>query len=182
MKKAFLFLADGVEECEALITVDILRRAGVDVTTVSINGSKQIKSSHNIIFMADSVFEDTDFADGNMFILPGGGVGTQNLKAHEGLKKLIFDSDLRKKYIAAICAAPSFLGSINLLLEKKATCYPGFEKELKGAIYRKDKVVVDGNIITSRGLGTAVDFGLKLAEILMGKDVSKKIAEGIIYA
>lgn len=176
----YLFMADGFEEVEGLTVVDILRRAGVTIQTVSIMGRKNVVSSHNIEIMADMLFEEiTEPAD--MLILPGGIPGTPNLNAHAGLDQLIRESAEKNIYMAAICAAPTVFGSKGLLKGRKATCYPGMEDGLLGANAVQDKVVVDGNFITSRGLGTAIDFGLKLAEILKGKEMADSIAEKIVY-
>ena len=161
--KIYAYLADGFETVEALGVIDILRRAKLDVVTVSVGTSKSVMTSHNMIF------------------LPGGGNGTKNLLAHEGLKKVILDYYDRDKYIAAICAAPSILGHYGLLKGKKATCFPGFESELIGADYRGDGVVVDGKIITARGMGKTIDLGLKLLEILDGNETAVRIGNAIQY-
>ena len=176
----YLFLADGCEEVEALTTVDLLRRADVDVRTVSIMGRRNVIGSHKIEIMADTVFEDIN-GTAEMLILPGGMPGTTNLAAHVGLDQMIREYAGQGRYLAAICAAPTVYGEKGLLTGKKATCYPGMEKGLTGAIVSNDKVVVDGNVITSRGLGTAIDFALKLIEILKDKTLADSIAEKIVY-
>lgn len=176
----YLFLADGCEEVEALTVVDILRRAEVDVKTVSIMGRKNIVSSHKIEIMADMLFEEMT-EDAKMLILPGGIPGTPNLAAHAGLDQLIRKSVNEDVYLAAICAAPTVYGEKGLLAGKKATCYPGMEEGLVGASVAYDNVVVDGKFITSRGLGTAIDFGLKLVEILKDKTLADTIANKIVY-
>ncbi len=176
----YLFMADGFEEVEGLTVVDILRRAGVEIQTVSIMGRKNVISSHQVEIVADQLLEEIS-DDAEMLILPGGIPGTPNLKAHKGLDALIRKSAAEGVYLAAICAAPTVYGEKGLLQGKKATCYPGMEDELTGAIVSYEKVVVDGKFITSRGLGTAIDFGLKLAEILKGKDIADSIAEKIVY-
>lgn len=176
----YVFLADGFEEVEGLTVVDILRRAGAEVRTVSIMGRKNVVSSHQIEIMADLLFEELS-EDAEMLVLPGGIPGTPNLKAHTGLDTLIRKSAEQGIYLAAICAAPTVFGAKGLLKDRRATCYPGMEDELLGAEVSYDSVVVDGTFITSRGLGTAIDFGLKLAEILKGKSVADSVAEKIVY-
>lgn len=179
--KIYAYLADGFETVEALGVIDILRRAKLDVLTVSVGTSKSVMTSHNIEVKADIMFDESDYTDGDMIFLPGGGNGTKNLLAHEGLKKVILDYYDRDKYIAAICAAPSILGHYGLLKGKKATCFPGFESELIGADYRGDGVVVDGKIITARGMGKTIDLGLKLLEILDGNETAVRIGNAIQY-
>lgn len=176
----YLFMADGFEEVEGLTVVDILRRAGVEIRTVSVMGRRNVISSHQVEIVADQLLEEIS-DDAEMLILPGGIPGTPNLKAHKGLDALIRRSAEQGIYLAAICAAPTVYGDKGLLQGRKATCYPGMEKELTGAIVSYENVVVDGTIITSRGLGTAIDFGLKLAEILKGKDTADSVAEKIVY-
>lgn len=182
MKKTYLFLATGFEEVEALAVVDILRRADITCTTVSVTGDINVTSSHKITVKADRLFEDGSLFDADMLILPGGAPGYKNLLAHEGLKELLCSYNAEKKYIAAICGAPSVLGAHGLLKGRKATCYPGIEKELTGADYTNSNVVKDGHIITSRGVGTALDFALALTEILAGCDKSSEIAKSILLA
>ncbi len=176
----YLFLADGCEEVEALTVVDILRRADIEIKTVSIMGRNNVISSHKIEIVADVMFETIE-DDAEMLILPGGIPGTPNLAAHEGLDQLIRKSAEKGIYLAAICAAPTVYGEKGLLKGKKATCYPGMETGLMGAEVSYNNVVVDGNFITSRGLGTAIDFGLKLVEILRDKKLADAIAQKIVY-
>ena len=182
MKKTYLFLATGFEEVEALTVVDILRRADITCTTVSVTGDINVTSSHKITVKADRLFEDGSLFDADMLILPGGAPGYKNLLAHEGLKELLCSYNAEKKYIAAICGAPSVPGPHGLLKGRKATCYPGIEKELTGADYTNSNVVKDGHIITSRGVGTALDFALALTEILADSDKSSEIAKSILHA
>lgn len=170
MKIANIYLAEGFEEIEAITVIDVLRRAGVDVNTISISNSKEVKGSHNITVTADYTFNDYKHSDAHMLILPGGMPGTANLDNHPGLKELIKEFYHDEKYIAAICAAPSILGKMELLESSMATCYPGFENDLKGAIHSDDLVIRHKNIITSKGPGTALLFALDLAEILVGRE------------
>lgn len=181
MSKVYLFLADGFEEVEALTAVDILRRGGVEVKTVSIMDSLTINGSHGIKVEADLMFDKKGYADADMLVLPGGGKGTQNLKEHKGLNGILIKAEAEGKYLAAICAAPSVLGLAGILDGKKAVCYPGFELQLIGATIGNENVVKDGKIITSRGAGTAMDFALKLLETLEGEEVMKKIKADILY-
>lgn len=181
MKKAYLFFATGFEEVEALTVVDILRRGGVDCKTVSVTGDYDVTSSHVVTVRADLLFDEQDLGDGDMLILPGGVPGTPNLKAHAGLDKLIDRYHADGKYLAAVCAAPTVYGEKGLLKGKKATCYPGMEDGLVGADKQTDKVVCDGQFITSRGMGTCVDFGLTLLAKLTDEATAKTIGEKIVY-
>lgn len=176
----YAFLADGFEEIEAITPVDLLRRAGKIVVTVGIGG-KIITGSHNIPVTADITDSQLSLGeDLEMIILPGGMPGTLNLEKNENVQKAIDFCSSNNRYIAAICAAPSILGHKGLLDGKNAVCYPGFENQLDGANIGTEPVVADGKIITSRGAGAAVKFGLKLVEILVSLDASKKLADSII--
>ena len=181
MCQVYLFLAQGFEEIEALTVVDLLRRANISITTVSISDSLQVVGAHQIPVTADALFSDLDFMDANLLVLPGGGPGTCNLNAFEPLKNLLKYFYNQGKYIAAICAAPMILGQLGFLQSRRATCYPGFEKELHGAFYVTEPVVVDDIIITSRGLGTAIDFSGELIRILKNSETADQIKNQIIY-
>ena len=180
MKTAIVFLADGFEECEGLIVVDLLRRAGVDVITASIMGQKEIVSSHNVVIRADELAEDVDFGAADLIVLPGGLPGTTHLGESDIVREqcMKFAED---KYVAAICAAPSVLAGLGLLEGKEATCHPSFEDKMDGAVVTGKSVAVAGNMITGRGLGAAIPFALKLVEILVDKGTADKIAEGICF-
>lgn len=180
MKKANIYLAEGFEEIEALTIVDVLRRAGVDINAVTVSNSKEVEGAHNITVLADKTFDEIDNKAADMLILPGGMPGTTNLEKHEGLKALIKEFYQKEKYIAAICAAPSILGKMGLLESSMATCYPGFEKYLKGAIHTDDLVIRHKNIITSKGPGTAMLFALELVEILVGREIAEELKESMI--
>ena len=180
MAKVYVFLANGVEEIEALAVVDILRRGGLDVVTVSVTGKKEIQGSHGIAFSADALFDEDGFEDGDMVVLPGGGRGTNALMAHEGLRNLLMAYRDEDKYITAICAAPSVLGMNGLLKGRKATCYPGFEDKLLGAKVQSDAVVQDGNIITGKGMGVAIPFALKLLSAFSPEE-AEKVRKAIQY-
>ena len=180
MKKVNIYLAEGFEEIEALTVVDVLRRAGVDIDTVAVSNIKDVKGAHNITVIADKTFDEIDNKAADMLVLPGGMPGTTNLEKHEGLKTLIKEFYQNEKYIAAICAAPSILGKMGLLESSKATCYPSFEKYLKGAIHSDEPVIRHKNIITSKGPGTAILFALDFVEILVGKEKMEAIKESMI--
>lgn len=180
MSKVYVFLATGYEEIEALTVVDLLRRAGIDCQTVSVTGAKQVTSSHNVTVTADVLFSEiTDDAD--MLVLPGGIPGTPNLAAHQELGELLKKQFSAGKWVAAVCAAPTVLGGLGILDGKKATCFPGKMDELICGEKLTDGVVVDGNVITSRGMGTCIDFGLKMIEVLDSKESADKIGKAIVY-
>lgn len=181
MKTAYLFLATGFEEVEALTVVDILRRGNVDCKTVSVMGDYDVTSSHMVTVRADLLFDEKELNDADMIILPGGIPGTPNLKAHKGLNELILKYQKAGKYLAAVCAAPTVYGEMGLLEGKNATCYPGMEDGLIGANKLTDKVVQDGQFITSRGMGTCIDFGLKLLALLSDEKHADEIAAKIVY-
>ena len=175
----YMFLANGFEEIEALCPLDLLRRAGVEVTTVGI-GSEVIRGAHNITVHTDIV--DVMYCDSNpeMIILPGGMPGAKNLDESRIVDTAIKIASKKGGYIAAICAAPFILGKRGLLDGKSATCYPGFEDQLTGANIVKDSgVVIDGSIITARGMGVAKKFGLTLVSLLCGEEVAEKINKSI---
>lgn len=181
MAKVYIFLAEGFEEIEGLTVVDLLRRAKIDIQMVSITGDIKVTGSHQITTIADVLFEDADFRDAELLVLPGGMPGTNHLMEHKGLDKLLKEFYRNGKSLAAICAAPSVLGTKNLLTGKNATCYPGFEEKLYGANVKQSPVVSDGNITTSRGLGTAIDFSLAIIKNMKGEEVVRNIAEAIQY-
>lgn len=181
MKNVTVFLADGFEEIEGLTVADLLRRAGVPVNMVSVTGNRLIHGAHGIDIMADMLFEEAKFAETQMLVLPGGMPGTTHLKEHKELEKLLIEFHEAKSYIAAICAAPSILGELEMLEGKKATSYPSVEEKLWKARVVHDTVVQDGHIITSRGLGTAIDFSLCLISVLCGKEKADEIGKSIIY-
>ena len=172
-----VFLANGFEEIEALATVDILRRANVEVVTVGV-GSKMPVGAHGIAVCADITEEELDLTAINGVVLPGGMPGTTNLEASVVVQSAVSYAARRGLLLAAICAAPSVLGHGGYLRSKNATCYPGFESELQGAILGKG-VVTDGNIITASGAGVAVDFALALVRYLVSAEVSDAIRGGI---
>ncbi len=175
--KTLLFLIDGFEEIEALTTVDILRRADIDMQTVSLTGKSTVIGSHNIPVTADILFEDANFTDATLLVIPG---GTTAYEEHNGLKAQIKHHTDNGKPVAAICAAPMVLGGLGLLNGKKATCYPSFEKYLIGADIIDTDVVVDGNITTGRGPTFAMNFALQLVENLAGKEKRAEISRQLL--
>lgn len=182
MSRVYVFLAEGFEEIEGLTVVDLLRRAKIETEMVSIMDTKQVKGSHGIEVTADSLFGENDYADAEMLVLPGGMPGTLNLGNHEGLCRLLKKHYAEAKKLAAICAAPSVFGQLGFLNGRAATCYPGFEGKLEGAIVCAAKVAVDGNVTTAKGMGAAIDFSLKLIEQLADKETADRISEAIIHS
>lgn len=184
MKKAYVFLANGFEEIEGLTVVDLLRRANVDVTMVSIHDTKKVMGSHHIEVSADALICDIQKDGADAIVFPGGIPGMPNLKAHDTVKEMIFSYYESQKLVAAVCASPSIFSEFGLLKGKRATSYPSFEENLveHGAIYSKDSVVTDGNIITSRGLGTSIDFALEIITYLVDKKTADDVAESIVYS
>lgn len=176
----YMFLAQGFEEIEAIAVIDILRRAGVDLTTISVSDDKLVTGAHNIPIQADALFSDIDFTKAELLILPGGMPGTTNLGEHQELLQLLRDQNRRGTKIAAICAAPSILGKMHMLRNQQAVCYPGFEQFLDEAFVGKEPVVVSGNITTAKGPGFAMEFGLKLVELLKGEQEAETVAKGML--
>lgn len=181
MGKVYVFLAEGFEEIEALTVVDILRRARIDVKTVSVSEATRVDGGHKINVETDLIFEKADFSDAEVLVLPGGMPGTLNLAKHKKLGKLLESFNDQNRKIAAICAAPSILGDLGILKNRTATAYPGFEDRLKGAKVTENAVEVSGNITTSRGLGTAIPFALSLVAQLKDKQTADDIKDSIIY-
>ncbi|MFZ4454807.1 MAG: DJ-1 family glyoxalase III [Bacteroidales bacterium] len=180
MKKCAIFLAEGFEETEAVALVDVLRRGQVMVEIVSITSNLVVCGSHQIRITADSLFEYASFEDVDMLILPGGMPGSENLNAFEPLKELLRQFDENQKPIAAICAAPFILGEMGLLQGKEAICYPGYESKLTGATISNKLVVISGNIFTSLGLISAVDFGVAIVKYLQGDEIADKVSAGLL--
>lgn len=176
----YVFLAEGFEEVEALTVVDLLRRAKVDVKTVGV-GAINITGSHDITVKADVSDKDLTDEVPEMIVLPGGMPGTINLEDSQAVQKMIRLCAENNRFIGAICAAPSILGHLGLLKGKRAVCYPGFEKDLIGAEVQLSSVCLDSNIVTARGVGAAIEFGLTLIKCLKGQALADKIKEAIIY-
>ena len=181
MTKVYLFLADGFEETEAITPADLLRRAGIDVCLVSLNDTVAVTGSHNIRLSADAVFAQCRWDDASMFVLPGGKMGTENLEKHGPLAELLRNADNKGITLAAICAAPRVLGRLGLLEGKQACCYPGEEPNLIGAQVIYEPVAIANGVITSRGMGTAFDFGLALVRHLCGAEAAEAVARKTVY-
>lgn len=178
MKTALLFLTTGFEEIEALSPVDVLRRAGVDVQTVSLEADRTVLGAHHVPVKADLLFEEIENKEVDALILPG---GTERINSHEKLKiKLKQAAQNGRTLLAAICAAPMVFGELGLMQGKKATSYPGYEKYLHGAQLIKQKVVEDGAYITANGPAAAIDFGLKLVERLAGLKQRQEVARVLL--
>ena len=177
MKNCYLFLATGFEEIEATTTIDILRRAGLNLITVSVEDSLEVKGAHDIVMRADTLLNDNDYTNNQILILPG---GTVRLGEFDFLNNLLVEQSKAGKTIAAICAAPSLLGRLGILKGKEATCYPSFEVYLDGATFVDKRVVVSQNIITGKGPGCTKEFTLKIVETLLGQEKMSEVAEALI--
>lgn len=182
MAKVYAMIADGTEEVECLAVVDILRRSGIETVLVSVNETAEVTSSHKVRLLADATVEETDFSDGDVIFVPGGMPGSEHLSSCKKLIDALRQAAEEGRRIAAICAAPAVvLGRHGFLEGRTATCFPGFEKELLGAVHTEQGVVTDGNITTARGLGYAVDLGLELVKLLEGEEKSEDIRSRIQY-
>lgn len=181
MSKAVVFFADGTEECEALLVVDLLRRAKVEVIVASAMGRKEVISSHKVRLTLDAIAEEVDYSDVDLVVLPGGIPGTPNLAANKTVTNICTAFAKAGKRVAAICAAPSILADLGLLEGKCATSYSSFQDKLAGATVLDQEVVVDGNITTSYGLGGAIPFGLELVRQLCGDAEADRIQNAIAY-
>lgn len=179
MEKGILLLAEGFEESEAIVPLDLLRRGRIETETVSITDNPVVVSSHGVPITADKVWKDIDFTACTFVVLPGGKRGTANLKAFEPLTAALNEHVWEGKLTAAICAAPSLLGSLGLLQGKRYTCFPGFEDEAFGGEYIACPVVEDENIITGRGMSAALPFGQVLVNRLGGAEALNKVNTGI---
>lgn len=181
MAKAGIFFAEGYEEIEALTVVDLCRRAGVEIQMISVTGEGSVAGSHGICVKMDALLTEVDFGQLDMLVLPGGMPGTKNL---EGCAPLMEELDrfyAAGKWIAAICAAPSVFGHRGYLKGREAVCYPSFEGELTGATVLSEAAAADGNVITGRGMGCAIPFGLLIVEKLISRAAADALAESIVY-
>ena len=176
-----VFFATGYEEIEALTVVDLTRRAGIETWMVSIDEEKTVTGSHGIAVAMDKTFGEVDFEQVDMIVLPGGMPGTLHLEACEPLMEQVKEFDKKGKYISAICAAPTVFGHLGLLKGKKACCYPGMEDGLEEAMVSYETTAVSEHILTSRGMGTAIDFGLEIIALFQGREAAKEMAEKIVY-
>ncbi len=181
MSKIAIFMANGCEEIEGLTVVDILRRANQEITMVSITEDRMVTSSHGVTFQTDACIDEVDFSSYDGVVLPGGLPGTNHLGDCPKVVETIKAFHQQGKLVGAICAAPSVLGKNGLLEGKNGTSYPGYEDEMPGCTYLQQSVVRDGNIITSRGMGTSIDFALEIVSYFSGKETAAALADKIIY-
>lgn len=179
-KKCAVFLADGFEDCEGMITIDILRRGRVPVDTISMNESREVHTSHGVTLLADRIYQETDPSDYDVLILPGGRRGTANLEQSDSLKKAVKEHFEEGKLTCAICAAPSILGHMGLLKGRKYTCFPEFDSDYGGA-YQMELAVTDGNLITGRGMGAAIEFALQILKQLVSEKEVERVEYGMQY-
>lgn len=181
MKQAVMLFATGFEEVEALMTVDILRRGGVEVKLASITDDMTVCGSHGIQVGMDTTLAQTELNEVDAILLPGGMPGTLNLGKDETVCRALKQMNEAEKIVGAICAAPSVLGACGILEGRRATCYPGFEDKLTGAEFTDEMAVVDGNVVTSRGLGTSMEFGFTLLSLLESQEKSEEIRRSIVF-
>lgn len=181
MKTSFVFLADGFEEVEAMTSIDVMRRAGMPVTTVSINPGLAVTGAHGVTVMADTLYSDNDYSDAEWLVLPGGMPGASNLAAHEELCRELVAQDERGGKVAAICASPSVvLAPLGLLNDRDAVCYPGMEATDFGVRWGDAFVASDGNVVTGKGPAAAAPFALALVALSMGAEVADNVANGML--
>ena len=181
MKTSFIFLADGFEEVEAMTSVDVMRRAGMPVVTVSINEGVAVTGAHGVTVVADSVFGDNDYSDAEWLVLPGGMPGATNLAAHEGLSVLLDAQDERGGKFSAICASPAIvLAPKGLLQDRDAVCYPGMEADVEGVRWGDAQVAVSGNVVTGNGPAAAAPFALAMVAESLGQDAADQVASGML--
>jgi 4-methyl-5(b-hydroxyethyl)-thiazole monophosphate biosynthesis len=179
MPRVAVILADGFEEVEALAIIDVLRRAEIETVVAGLHDGV-ITSARKVKVVPDTVIDTVKADDFDMIVLPGGQPGADNLNADPRVKELLVSFCQKGKLTGAICAAPIVLASAGLLQGKRATSYPTYKDRLVGAKYEENTVVVDGNLLTSRGPGTALAFGLAIVERLVGKDKAQKIKEAML--
>jgi 4-methyl-5(b-hydroxyethyl)-thiazole monophosphate biosynthesis len=180
MKPIYVHLAEGFEEIEAITIIDVLRRAGLNVITVSVTENIVVTGSHNIPVKADLLFKDADYEKAEMILLPGGMPGAKNLSEHKGLNNQILNFHKEGKFLGAICAAPMIFGKLGILTGKNVVCFPGFETYLDGAIVKQLPVVKDGKIITGRGPGVAIQFSLEIVRMLKDEETASKLKREMV--
>jgi protein deglycase len=181
MIRALIPVADGCEEMEVVITADTLRRAGWDVVLAGLHGTSPVTASRKIRLIQDARWEELDLLSFDLLVLPGGAGGTKALCMHDGVQETIRIFDIEEKWIGALCAGPLALHKAGILKGRAFTCYPGVEKEMPRSDRSDDAVVVDRNLITSQGPGTAFAFALKLIELLDSPAAAEKVRSGLIY-
>lgn len=179
--KTYVALANGFEIAEATLPIDILRRAGVEVVTVSISDEQIVTASNGVKVVADALLAESDLSDGDMLFLPGGMPGSSNLAQCEPLAVIINEYNEAGKYLAAVCAAPMVYGLMGLLNCKKATCYPGFEDKLLGADLQQKTSVVDGNMLTGCGAGAGFALGHDMVTVLMGEEKADEVLKKMMF-
>lgn len=178
--KCAIYLADGFETCEGLITVDLLRRANIEIETISIKDANFVRTSQGIDMLTDRIFMETDPSEYDVLILPGGKIGTANLEQFDALKEALRAHFEAGKLTCAICAAPSILGHMGLLKDRKYTCFPTFDDDYGGE-YQQELAVRDGNLITGRGMGATIEFAREILKVLTDEETLKKVEYGIQY-
>ncbi len=174
--KVIVLLVDGFEEAEAVVPIDIMRRAGMEVSMLAVGDSKLVKGSHGITIVADGLLDEADTSMAHLLLLPGG-PGTKSLEQSTTVKELVTRFAKGDRWIAAICAAPMIPGELGLLQGHQATCYPGYELHLKGAKLMTKEVVVSGKMITACGAGVAFQFGFEIVSQLKGRDAAHEVAK-----
>lgn len=179
MKKILIPLADGFEEIEAVTIIDVLRRAGLEVIVAGLKAGELVGARH-VRLVPDTVLDKVKDQDFDVLVLPGGQPGVDNLRKNPRVLEILKTMNEKKKLIGAICAAPLALRDAGLIAGKAITSYPGIEQELSGSRYVQTRVVVDGNVVTSRGPGTAMEFSLKLVEIILGKNKAEELSETLL--
>ncbi len=181
MSKVLCCFAPGLEECEGLVSVDLLRRAGVDVTIAAVSEKRRIVGAHGIAIECDTLLTEVDYAEFDALLLPGGMPGTENLFEDEIVRALVSDYAEAGRVVAAICAAPTVLGRLGILKARRATCYPGCEDKLFAAEAVDADTVRDGNVITGRALGAAIPFALEVIAALEGAEKAQTVKASIAY-
>lgn len=181
MAKVYEFIANGSEEIEALTVVDVLRRGGVEIVTVSINDTEEVELSHGVVMKCDTTIAAADFSDADMLLLPGGLPGTYNLRDCEAVRAAVKSHYDAGKKVGAICAAPIVLGSLGILEGKKATCYPGCEEGMTGAEYTHELVTVDGNIVTGEGPAATLPYAYTILGLFADEATVNGLKEGMMY-
>ena len=181
MAKVYEYIADGTEEIEALTMTDVLRRAGVEVVTVSINKTAEVIMSHGVRIICDTTVAEADVNDADMLLLPGGMPGATNLNDCEAVRTAVLKQYEQGKKVGAICAAPLILGGLGILQGKRATCYPGFESQMTGATYTKELFTVDGNVITGEGPAATLPFSYAILEMLGKGAEAEQLRKGMMF-
>ena len=183
MKNSYLFLADGFEEVEALTCVDVMRRAGMPVVTVSVNPGNEVTGAHGVTVLADSLYCDNDYSEAEWLVLPGGIPGAPNLAACEPLCEELEAQVERGGKVGAICASPAVvLAPLGILQGRDAVCYPGMEQGIEGVNWKTGAVAIDGNVVTGNGPAAAAPFALAMVEMSMGSDTAHQVAAGMLLA